>query len=787
MSVLDALTAVADTTLYSGSLLYEQLRQSKTAKKLKQRKTAVRGFVARDVTPFLADVKDLYRNDLKPLLADVKDIIVDRLSPRPEPPKPVLPARADLPARIATAMTDLDARYQNWMQTHFDPLLGRQRHQQLQALGNEEYLALTPGERSANRQMAIGAVTTGLATVSKLSAPACMPLVGALALVGLWHGFASDLGPWWKTRRIGGLHLVMIFMSFLFLGGNTLLGTVALLLGGLGLKIKALSEKESRSNLINVFKLQPPAVWVRSNGVEMEIPFGQLQVGDTLVLHAGQVVPVDGTILTGMATVDQRALTGEAQPAEKSVGDEVMAATLVVSGKMDVRVERTGNATTAGQIGEILNRTAQSKLSMQLSILDSVDRLALPTLVTSVAIMPLAGVTRAVNLLGANYTTATFMTAPMLMLKFLNKAAHQGILLKDIIGLERISQVDTVVFDKTGTLTLDQPQVGQIHRFHEQSETEILTLAAAAEARQTHPIARAIETAAAERQLTLPAIDQAHYEVGYGLKVWLRKSERSDQPTLVRVGSGRFMTMEGITLPDEVEVLIDDCQAQGHSLVLVALADQVIGGIELQPSMRPEAPAIIAGLRHRGLALFILSGDQETPTRTLAQTLGMTGYFANTLPEEKAQLIAQLQAEGRRVCFVGDGINDALAMRQAEVSISLRGATTVATDTAQIVLMDGDLTQLVALFDLAQQFSRNLNLNFRTTVTTSLLAVAGIFTVPLSLAAVEFLFIATLLTCLGISVKPLWEPETQSEPRQESPISHEQTNGKGELTGYARD
>jgi Cu2+-exporting ATPase len=660
-------------------------------------------------------------------------------------------------------ITDLDTRYQTWVQNDIDPLLGQQRHTYLQALGNEDFLALSPGERSAHRQMALGATTTALAMVSKLLAPATLPIVGTLALLGVWQGFAADLGPWWKTRRIGALHLVMIFMTFLLLAGNVLIGTVALFFGGLGLKIKALSEKESRSNLIDVFKLQPKNAWVRSNGIEVEIPFGQLQVGDTLVLYAGQTVPVDGTIQSGIATVDQRALTGEAQPVEKTIGDAVLAATLVVSGKVDVRVEKTGAATTAGQIGEILNRTAESKLSMQVSILENVDRLALPTLVAGAASLPLVGVTGAVNLLGANYTTATFISAPVLILKFLNKAAQQGILLKDIVGLERISQVDTVLFDKTGTLTLEEPQVAQIHRLHDLDETAILTLAAAAEARQTHPIAHAIQSAAAAQQLAPPAIDQAHYEVGYGIKVWLHEPAHKTHQDTVRVGSGRFMTMEGIVLPATVETLMTACQAQGHSLVLVALAEQIVGAIELRPTVRTEVPQIIKDLRRRGLALYIVSGDHETPTCELAQALGMTGYFANTLPEGKAQLVAQLQQEGRQVCFVGDGINDALAMRQAHVSISLNGATTVATDTAQIVLMDGDLTQLGVLFALAQQFTRNLNLNFRTTATTSIVAVAGIFFGHFTFAAIELLYIVSLLTCVGISVKPLWEHASQAE------------------------
>lgn len=703
-----------------------------------------------------------------------KPRLMEVLRPAPNQPQSTVPPTiSKLSVGVADVLASMDARYHRWLQTHLDPLLGRQRYAQLQSLGDEALLALTHDERAANRQIAFGGVTTALAIVSTLWAPAWLPLVGGIALLCVWQGFAAGLGPWWKTRRIGAIHLVMIFMSFLFLAGNVLVGTVALFFGGLGLKVKALSEKESRSNLIDVFKLQPRVVWVRSNGVEVEIPFAQLQVGDTLVLHAGQVVPVDGSILVGVATFDQRMLTGEAQPVEKTSGDTVLAATLVVSGKVEVRVEKTGNATTAGQIGEILNRTAQSKLSMQVSILESVDRLALPTLAVGAASLPLVGITGAVNLLGANYTTATFISAPVLILKFLNKAARQGILLKDIVGLERISQVDTVLFDKTGTLTLEQPEVAQIHRLNDLTETDILTLAAAAEARQTHPIARAIQADADAHQLVLPTIEQAHYEIGYGIKVWLREPALSDQPTLVRVGSKRFMAMEGIALSNTVEDLVGRCQAQGHSLVLVALADQVVGGIELQPTVRPEAPQIIEQLRRRGVALYIVSGDHETPTRTLAETLGMTGYFANTLPAEKAELVARLQQEGRCVCFVGDGINDALAMRQAHVSISLRGATTVATDTAQIVLMDGDLTQLAALFALAQQFTRNLNLNFRTTAITSIVAVAGIFLAHFTFAIVEFLYIVSLLTCVGISVKPLWEYDAQTVAGQAAPHENE--------------
>ena len=215
------------------------------------------------------------------------------------------------------------------------------------------------------------------------------------------------------------------------------------------------------------------------------------------------------------------------------------------------------------------------------------------------------------------------------------------------------------------------------------------------------------------------------------------------------------MTMEGITLSERVQELTDVCQAQGHSLVMVAVDDELAGCIELQPTVRPEAREIIAGLQERGLDLYIISGDQEAPTRKLAQNLGITNYFANTLPEAKADLVEQLQQEGRHVCFIGDGINDAVAMRTAKVSISLRGATSAATDTAQIILMEGNLNQLLYLFQLAEDFERNLKQNFRFTAGVSLVATAGILLAGFTFVATEVFYFLSLFGGLSIAMKPL--------------------------------
>ena len=263
--------------------------------------------------------------------------------------------------------------------------------------------------------------------------------------------------------------------------------------------------------------------------------------------------------------------------------------------------------------------------------------------------------------------------------------------------MELLKDVDTVIFDKTGTLTLDQPEIGDIHTCAEENVDTVLAYAAAAEHRQTHPIARAILAEASKRRVPVPEVDGARYEMGFGLSVQL-----DDQ--LIRVGSERYMSLEQIAIPCGIQSVLDTGQENGNSLVMVAVDDQLVGAIELRAALRPEVKAVVAELCERQLRIVILSGDQEEPTRKLARELGISSYYANTFPEEKASRVAQLQAEGRSVCFVGDGINDSISLKKANVSISLRGASTAAMDSAQIVLMDQGLRQLPFILNLSHEF-----------------------------------------------------------------------------------
>ncbi len=220
--------------------------------------------------------------------------------------------------------------------------------------------------------------------------------------------------------------------------------------------------------------------------------------------------------------------------------------------------------------------------------------------------------------------------------------------------------------------------------------------------------------------MKLPPIGEASVEVGYGIKVKVCEQ-------WIRLGSRRFIESEGILIPNEYQQIEENGHEQGYSLVYVAQNAKLGGAIELRPTIRPEAKRIVSQLRKHHIEMLIISGDQEKPTQKLAQEVGIEHYFAQTLPENKASLVEDLQKQGKTVCFVGDGINDSIALKKANVSISLRGASSAATDTAQIILMNQDLNQLICAFDVAQHFERNMKLNLTTTIVPGLITIYGAF------------------------------------------------------------
>ncbi len=668
-------------------------------------------------------------------------------TPASVPSRP-LPQRGPV-AILRKSAGALDARYQAIMHRHFDRLFGAERDQQMQEISEVGGgLVITPYEKTLNRNIAMSTVVTGIA-LAAASQPVvvvvtCLPLAISMS----WVIFQRAYHCIFVEHKLKIPVVASVNVLATWLGGFYFAGGLSFILFFLSEKLIVITQDRSQRKMVNIFGQQPRKVWAVIDGVEVEIGFEQVEIGTRLVIGAGQMIPVDGVISDGYASIDQHRLTGEAQPAEKRVGDRVLAATVVLAGKIYITVEKAGKATAAAQIGEILNTTAGYQMSIESKALQLANASLGPTLLAAGLAWLVQSFEGAVAITNAAFGFNVKMTGPIAMLNYLNIAAHKGMLVKDGRSLELLHNVDAIIFDKTGTLTLEQPHVAQIHLFNGIDQATLLAYAAALEDRQSHPIAHAIVHAAKTQGLTLPAINDARYEVGYGLKAWI-------DGRLIRIGSDRFMALEAIPLPPAVAALQAEAHGQGHSLVMVALDDELAGIIELAPTIRPEAQQIIADLHKRGKQVYIISGDQEQPTRNLAEKLGIDHYFANTLPEEKAGHVERLQAEGRTVCFVGDGINDSIALKKAQVSISLRGATSVATDTAQIVFMDTTLNQLPALLDLAGQFDLNMKTGFAVAMIPGFFIIGGVFLTGMGLVGSLVIYNASLLAGVGVAMLPL--------------------------------
>jgi Cu2+-exporting ATPase len=584
-------------------------------------------------------------------------------------------------------------------------------------LAKSSALAITP----IDLDLPICTASVALAVTSQFLVPGLAPLSAALFLYSVIPSFKNAYDVVVKQRRLGVDVLDAIVVLTCFATNRVLAGTVLGFTLGVARKLVQRTEDNSKKMLLNVFGKQPRFVWLEVDGSEIDTPLERLEINDIIVVHTGETVPVDGEVIDGMAMVDQHTLTGESAPVEKIKGDKVMASTTLIAGKVRVAVTSAGEDTTSAKLTRILNDTAGYTLRSQSKGEELADRAVLPTLALGALGLATRGVNGATAVINCDLGTGIRMAAPIAMLSSLTLSAEHGILVKDGRALEMLRSVDTILFDKTGTLTRERPEVGRVLMYGAYTENRILQWAAAAENKFSHPIAKAIVDQARTLGLPLPQIDDSKYHVGYGITVGV------DGHT-IRVGSARFMKHEGIALPAGLDAALDAAHEDGNSLVMVGVDGALGGAIELRAAARPEAAAVIAGLRARGVKhLAIISGDHEQPTRKLAERLGMDRYFAEVLPQDKAKYVELLQKEGRTVCFIGDGVNDSIALKKANVSISLRGASSVATDTAQVVFMEDSLTKLLQLRDVSRDLHRNINTSWGLIVIPNLLCIGGAF------------------------------------------------------------
>lgn len=626
-------------------------------------------------------------------------------------------------------------------------IFGDERQQMQLELDPERKTEIEARKQQENQKIILSAGATGLAVLGTVSP--FFYLVGSGAVIYLGRHVLKMIYTDFQKNHFITVHLISAILMFgMIATGQLILAALAGLMGGFLVKLIKQVEDNSQQQLINVFAGHPRHVWLEKDGIELEIAFETLQKGDIIVVHAGEIIPADGVIHSGSASVDQRILTGESQPVEKTVGDQVFAATFVLIGRIRILVTTAGEETLAANIGQVLDNTQSYKDTLMLRGKKIADGLLPIELGIGATTYLLLGPVPAIATLWSGLGYRMIMLGPISVLNYLQILSRHGILIKDGRILESLRQVDTIVFDKTGTLTLEQPTVGKIHLCADYSEQDILYYAAGAEYRQSHPIAKAILDAAQKREIKLDIPETVHYEMGYGLKVCLAQKT-------VLVGSARLMQREGIVLPQSLELLQQQVEEFGHSLLYVSVDQTVVGVLEIEPTLRPEAAELIKQLHQRNITTYIISGDHEQPTRNIAQQLGIKHYFAETLPEHKASLINKLSDEGRFVCFIGDGINDAIALKAAHISISLKGASSAAIDTAQIIFMDGTLTPLSYLFEIVDEFESNMRNNFLISVVPGAVNISGVYLLNFGVPTSMGLFYMGTTVGLANAIFPL--------------------------------
>ena len=488
---------------------------------------------------------------------------------------------------------------------------------------------------------------------------------------------------------------------------------VILTLVTLGKYFEARSKGQTSAAIQALIKLAPQEAQVLREGQEVTLPLDQVQVGDLVRVRPGQKIPVDGRVVEGQSWVDESMLTGESLPVAKKVGDQVVGASLNQQGSLIVETNKVGQDTTLAQIIHLVQAAQGSKAPIA-QLADRVSAVFVPVVMTLALVAGLAwyliggqswafALTISIAVLVIACPCALGLATPTAIMVGTGKGAEQGILIKSGTALEMAHQVDAVVLDKTGTLTQGQPQVTDVLPLTGWTPDQLLALAAAAEVNSEHPLGQAIVAGARERELALPEVTDFQSLTGFGIQV------RLDQVTFY-LGNRRLMQEQGLDL-DQADDQAAALAAGGKTPIYVANEHELLGLIAVADPLKETSPEAVRRLKAMGLQVIMLTGDNAKTAQALAAEAGIDQVISDVLPADKAQVVADLQAKGLKVAMVGDGINDAPALAQADVGLAIGRGTDVAIESADMVLMGSDLTSVATAIKLSQATIRNIKEN----------------------------------------------------------------------------
>lgn len=494
----------------------------------------------------------------------------------------------------------------------------------------------------------------------------------------------------------------------LFRGDISTAGSVMFLLG-IGEILEEWTHKKSVDDLARSMSLNISRVWLCNDGQEMLVPTTEIQTGDLVRVHMGNMVPFDGTVAEGEAMVNQASLTGESEPVRKYIESTVYAGTVVEEGELTIRVKETNGSSKFDKIVTMIEESEKLKSGLESKAEHLADRLVPYTLLgTGITYLLTGNMTKAISVLMVDFSCALKLAMPLSVLSAIREASNYHVTVKGGRYLEAMAEADTIVFDKTGTLTKAQPTVKQVVAFNGMSENELLRIAACLEEHFPHSMAKAVVQAAIDRHLVHEELhSKVEYIVAHGIS-----SKINDKKVVI--GSYHFVFEdEKCAVPDGMMEAFDELPSECSHLFM-AIDHELAAVICIEDPLREEAAAVVRKLKEAGISkVVMMTGDSDRTAKAIAARVGVDEYYSEVLPEDKASFVEKEKKAGRKVIMIGDGINDSPALSAADIGIAISDGAEIAREIADITVGADSLNELVTLKLISDGLMKRIHRNYR--------------------------------------------------------------------------
>lgn len=490
--------------------------------------------------------------------------------------------------------------------------------------------------------------------------------------------------------KISSALLICIAMFAAIAIGDLFAAGEVVFIMAIGALLEEATTKRAKKGLKKLISLAPTKGRRLKDGKEELIPAEEIQQGDILRILPGETIPVDGKIVNGETSVDQSIMTGESLPVDKGIGEEVFCGTINCFGSIDIAATKVGENSSLQKLIRMVQEAENKQAPMQ-RIADRVASWLVPValLIAVLAYVFTRNIVTAVTVLVVFCPCALVLATPTAIMAAIGQATKHGVIIKSGEALEKMGKVDTIAFDKTGTLTYGRLDVSDILPFDETvSEMSLLSLAASAEVKSEHPLGKAIVACAKAQHV--PLIESTSFKMTTGKGIYAEVQNRR-----LLCGNEKFLTENGVSIDAKLQSALEQLRTQGKASILVADQNQCIGVIALSDVLRPEAKNIVSRLSAMHTCTVLLTGDHKRTADYFANQVGISEVRSELLPEEKVRSIETLQAEGHKVCMIGDGVNDAPALKAADVSVAMGSmGSDIAVDAADVALMSDDISKL---------------------------------------------------------------------------------------------